>query len=787
MDNDKRPHSRNKTVAGGSANVQKGRKVNSGPVGSGGRGQGGSQERSGSGGQRSMPKLNFKTILVLAVVLIAAFFLFRKCGILPTGTVSDDSNYSQNNTSSYSKVDTTCSNLAREKYYTPQTGDDVTIMVYMCGTDLESKYGMATNDLNEMMRADIADNLNLIVETGGCSKWKTNGISSTCNQIYKVESGKMRTLESDFGTASMTDPGNLTRFIRYCTQEYPAERNILILWDHGGGSVSGFGYDEKNKKSSSMTLSKINTALSDADCKFDFIGFDACLMATLETDLICSNYADYLIASEETEPGTGWYYTNWLTMLCDDTAKPTVYIAEKLIDDFVAASCSARSNAQVTLSVVDLAELDGTVPNTLRDFAASTNALVRSDDYSRVSNARAGTRQFSAKSKINQIDLIDLAERIGTEESAALAEALHGCVKYNKTTISRANGISIYFPYETTKTVESAIASYNEIGKDKDYSECIGEYSKCIRSFASLEYGGQIAASASQTQSSGDWGSLLGSLISGNQSESTSPVSVLSGMFSNGASGFSMDSASISSLLGAFSGREMPEGCKWVDTELIADKAEQLAQQFVDPAAICASQKNGRKVLALSDEEWSLIQTVELSVYAFDGDGYIDLGLDNTFDWLDSNALLLEYDGTWLTLNEHVCAYYLESDTEQPDGSYVTVGRIPALLNGEYVYLRVVFDSEHLQGCVTGAYPMYEDLDVQAKGNIEIVAGDTLELLCDYYDLDGNFSAAYTLGEQFTVPSDGLTLTNLAINTDNVSVMYRLTDIYGNHFWICAD
>ncbi|MCR5235609.1 MAG: hypothetical protein K6E34_00220 [Lachnospiraceae bacterium] len=36
---------------------------------------------------------------------------------------------------------------------------------------------------------------------------------------------------------------------------------------------------------------------------FDFIGFDACLMATVETAYMLSPYADYMIASEEFEPG----------------------------------------------------------------------------------------------------------------------------------------------------------------------------------------------------------------------------------------------------------------------------------------------------------------------------------------------------------------------------------------------------------------------------------------------------------------------------------------------------
>ena len=84
-----------------------------------------------------------------------------------------------------------------------------------------------------------------------------------------------------------------------------------------------------------MTLDEINTALKDAGTKFDFVGFDACLMATYETAIMLNNHADYLIASEETEPGIGWYYTNWLTNLSENTSMPTIEIGQNIIDDFV--------------------------------------------------------------------------------------------------------------------------------------------------------------------------------------------------------------------------------------------------------------------------------------------------------------------------------------------------------------------------------------------------------------------------------------------------------------------
>ncbi|MBQ1691689.1 MAG: hypothetical protein II017_02670, partial [Erysipelotrichaceae bacterium] len=180
--------------------------------------------------------------------------------------------------------------------------DSVTIMVYMCGSDLESQAAMGVYDLQEMSKAKIADNVNVIVYTGGCTKWHTDIISNKVNQIYQVVgNGQIGCLVDNAGTGSMVDPNTLVSFIEFCEENFEANRYELIMWDHGGGSVSGYGYDEKYPKRGSMSLAQIDQALTEADVKFDFIGFDACLMATTETALMLSEHADYMIGSEESE------------------------------------------------------------------------------------------------------------------------------------------------------------------------------------------------------------------------------------------------------------------------------------------------------------------------------------------------------------------------------------------------------------------------------------------------------------------------------------------------------
>jgi hypothetical protein len=240
-------------------------------------------------------------------------------------------------------------------------------------------------------------------------------------------------------------------------------------------------------------------------------------------------------------------------------------------------------------------------------------------------------------------------------------------------------------------------------------------------------------------------------------------------------------------LLSAFAGRSLPEDRAWVDTELIASHAGSVSESFLDPGRIAVSRDSkGRAVVSLSDEEWGLVQTVELNVFADDGKGYLDLGLDNVFT-MEGNDLILDFDKTWLVLNDQLVAYYLVSDTQNPDGSWTTIGRIPAYLNGELVNLQVLFDDDNPDGIITGAYPFYENAETETspKGLVPLQAGDKLEFICDAYLYDGSYEHSCKLDSSLTVPEnpEELVLENVRL-TNKLLPSYRFTDIYGNHYWI---
>ena len=659
------------------------------------------------------------------------------------------------------KLNTSVSGGARAHYTNLLGGgkDTVTIMVYLCGTDLESKHGMGTADLQEMANATLSDKVNLLVCTGGCRQWKNSIVSNSVNQLYKVESGGVKLLEGDMGAAAMTDPGNLTKFINYCTKNYAANRNMLILWDHGGGSLTGYGYDEKNARSGSMGLSGINKALADAGTKFDFIGFDACLMATLENALMLTNYADYLIASEETEPGVGWYYTNWLTALSKNTSMPTLEIGKNIVDDFVSVCAQKCRGQDTTLSVVDLAELQATVPPAFRDFAVDTSELVQGDGFKTVSGARSATREFAASSKIDQVDLVHLASNLGTADAKALSDTLLSAVKYNRTgsTVTNAYGLSIYFPYQKTAKVNTAAAQYDAIGIDD-------EYTRCIQQFASMGAAGQAVSSSVSPTASDPLGALLGSFASGT-----------GGSLADGSlAGSDMVSQL---LMGVLSGTLT--GGRSLDVERAT--AYLTENQFDSAQLVWLGDE---PTITLSEEQWSLVNDLALSVYYDDGEGYIDLGLDNRFTFTDDGALVGEYDGTWLSIDRQPIPYYYTGTVDNGDDGYAITGYVPCLVNGERAELLLCFDEDNPYGSIVGARSVYKDGETEtvAKSVSELQEGDEIDFVCDYYGYDGSYQDSYLFGETWQYHADA-EIGGAYLNADRVSAMYRFTDIYAQNYW----
>ncbi len=320
-----------------------------------------------------------------------------------------------------------------------------TVLVYMVGSDLESAGGLAERDLAEM-QASVRDDTTLLVMTGGAERWFTGASAEGC-LLYKITRGS-RTLLSSYPENSISDPAMLKTLLEagLDRREGPA---ALILWNHGFGAMGGFGRDEK-ADGRSLSLRQIADALEAAGCgehPLTTVGFDCCLMAGCETAYAVRPYAEFLVASEETEPPEGWDYA-FLSDLLPGT-DGTVF-GQSAVRRFAAFYEEHYASfpdywQPCTLSAIDLGKAGVLLEETERFLAGLDGTLPES--FSHISRARTEAWSFGRVASTTEYDLVDLcafASRCGGADS--LLAAAERCVLARSGNLKDVCGLSIHIP-----------------------------------------------------------------------------------------------------------------------------------------------------------------------------------------------------------------------------------------------------------------------------------------------------------------------------------------------------
>lgn len=348
-----------------------------------------------------------------------------------------------------------------EKRQRTATKRSYTVMVYMIGSNLESVYGSATRDIEEMEAAGVDySKTNVLVYTGGAQRWSADVPSNQNNVLDLSQEGEERLRSHTDGNADMGAPDTLAEFVNYCTRWYPAEHYALIFWDHGSGPIWGYGDDELFDDDS-LLLSEMKSAMSDTEFasgkKLDFVGFDACLMSSLECMWVWKDYARYYLASSETEPGSGWDYSFLKTL---NKTQNTKKIADSIIDrysSYYERKRSKTSNPDVTLSCIDLSKIDA-VNSALGSVSEELAASLEKGDYSQIQQLRAQTKSFGniggtgkGSTHFDLIDTGDFTQKFSSvcpDECEALKDAVSAAVVRNYSNIEEVSGITMYYPYD---------------------------------------------------------------------------------------------------------------------------------------------------------------------------------------------------------------------------------------------------------------------------------------------------------------------------------------------------
>jgi hypothetical protein len=370
-----------------------------------------------------------------------------------------------------------------------------TVLVYLdADNDLERPL---MKNLEEMLHLASTDKVNVIVlaarSAEGDGKYSNAAVANLPNwtdgKLLRVLPGKLQEL-ADWGSIDMGDAGVLKRFLATGMHDYPADRYALIFGDHGM-AWAGVAVAESMGGGNSLAIDEIadafKAALPDGG-KLELIGFDACVMASLEVARTLAPFARYLVASEEIEPSDGWDYAALLGRLAQqpgmDGAQFGRAIADTYRDFYANATQHDRKEKAkaLTIAVIDLGQI-AAVDKAVINLGTQAGALLGRGGHAawlHLAQARHASEEYGRSAAPSGqsppgsevYDLADAAQKLkaGAQDAAsstaadAVIAAASRAVIYNIRGAARpqANGLSIFYPPNQSAFVMRGKTSYKE-------------------------------------------------------------------------------------------------------------------------------------------------------------------------------------------------------------------------------------------------------------------------------------------------------------------------------------
>lgn len=378
--------------------------------------------------------------------------------------------------------------------------DKWTVLVYMDGdNNLE---GNAIKDINEMEMVDLPDDVNVIVqidrspgEDYSNGNWsETRRYKITHDTDDKKIASTWLDETSPLGELNMGHPETLSDFVEWGMKSYPAEKTILIMWDHGGGWRSdvdnnyrinkGVCWDDTNG-GDYLEMREVKSALEVAKNRvnrtINTLGFDVCLAGMMEVayevkDVVSEN----VVFSQALVPGNGWDYENWLTSVKENSDISATDFATSAVNTFK-AEYSGKSN--VTMSLFDITKIDA-LKTSIDEFVAQyTNVDV---EPAVINSAFDNSDLFSSRK--NYIDLGLFMNYCATylTNADSKTKAANVVSKLNDAILAKGNtggyvnttGLNIYFHKFTDYEWEDYRAPYCDFAEESNWKTFVENYDK---------------------------------------------------------------------------------------------------------------------------------------------------------------------------------------------------------------------------------------------------------------------------------------------------------------------
>lgn len=361
-----------------------------------------------------------------------------------------------------------------------------TVIVYMCGADLESENGQGTGDISDIRKSGYnRDNINVIILQGGATHWQRSE-ELDISKLHVGEPGTRRPTELDqWDYSPMSDPDTLTRFLDYTRERYPAERYYLVIWDHGGGPNGGVCQDHLTPDLDTLSVNELVSALENSSFRedgFEIICFNTCLTGSIEYAYTLSPYARYMVATEDSMFGLGY---GWIKDL--DSEKDTLEIASEMVKEtfaFNEEQYAAHNATEINcVAVVDLSKTTRVVQAMDRFFAKITPDMMKTG-FVTMSDQRRDTATFGIGESggASNRDLADLGDLVvhlrefAPEEADELLDALTDAVVYKETALDSCYGLTVYHPYINKTYMKSFMEVHNGIPLSDNYSAYIQQF-----------------------------------------------------------------------------------------------------------------------------------------------------------------------------------------------------------------------------------------------------------------------------------------------------------------------
>lgn len=283
-----------------------------------------------------------------------------------------------------------------------------TVMIYMCGADLESGevdpdedgwngyldsgyQGLASMDLDEILSVSgQPDEVNIVVETGGANAWAKSQIPSNRLARWEIRN-KQFIKKQELTYAGMGVGSTLQSFLEWGFENYQSDKYGLILWNHGG-AMRGCCFDERasyGNGQDGLTAKEVYDAVSNAKSKkgitdkLEWITYDACLMAVQDVAEYNSYNFNYMLCSQESEAGYGYDYDAWLPTLYNNPGINGGDLLEVIGHTFMVEEKTLFQSwgdpFDQTQSVYDLSKMSA-YKTAFEDVASSLNSIIGTSD-----------------------------------------------------------------------------------------------------------------------------------------------------------------------------------------------------------------------------------------------------------------------------------------------------------------------------------------------------------------------------------------------------------------------